>query len=668
MTAERARSRARGARMRSPTRRRVILCGWTVVSLGLLARGFQLQLIEGEQWRARAEQQQQKTEAVPAPRGVVLDRDGVPLAISHEVYRVAVAPQELEDRAGVARLLAEALGIPRAQAQRAVRSDRSWVRLPGIHSPAVRNALSGVTGIHFERELRRFYPHGDLAQGVLGTVDDVGIGRGGIEQQFDDVLRGVPGQEVVARDADGRAIPGESWLVREPQRGKDVVLTIDLELQEIGHQALKEAMAATGAVGGDLLITEPSSGEILALVSLRTQGRASLSAVTTPYEPGSTLKPFTVAALLTDGLASLGDSVNAENGAWTKGSRTITDVHPYGMITLADALRVSSNIGIAKMATRLPRGTHYQYLRDFGFGTPTGVQLPGESAGILRRPRNWSDYSTSSLAIGYEMSVTPMQMAMAYGALANGGLLLEPRIVREVRDPSGRAEMISTERLVRRVVPATVTARLVDVLVDVVADGTATAASLAHFTVAGKTGTSRSHSGEGYYERGRYQASFVGFFPAEAPQLVVFVKLDHPEGAYYGGLIAAPVTRATLEAVLAARQGPLNRWALAAFNPPPEPRAESAVRFASRSIASGEPAVSVPPVSVRRPLASGAEQGLPIPDVSGLPVRIAVRRLHALGLRVAWPAAGTIVGTAPAAGEPARPGSIVRLQVKARGL
>ncbi|MBI4520137.1 MAG: PASTA domain-containing protein, partial [Gemmatimonadetes bacterium] len=528
-------------------------------------------------------------------------------------------------------------------------------------------ALSGVTGIHFERELRRFYPHGDLAQGLLGSVDDLGIGRGGIEQQFDDVLRGVAGREVVARDADGRAIPGESWLIRQPQRGKDVVLTIDLELQEIGHQALREAMATTGAVGGDLLITDPSSGEILALVSLGTQGRGSLSAVTTPYEPGSTLKPFTVAALLTDGLAALGDSVNAENGAWTEGRRTITDVHPYGTITLADALRVSSNIGIAKMAALLPRGSHYQYLRDFGFGTPTGVQLPGESAGILRRPSGWSDYSTSSLAIGYEISVTPMQMAMAYGALANGGLLLEPRIVREVRDPAGRAELIFPERIVRRVVPATVTARLVDVLVDVVEEGTARAASLAHFTVAGKTGTSRSHSGEGYYERGQYQASFVGFFPAEAPQLVVFVKLDRPEGAYYGGLTAAPVTRATLEAVLAARQGPLNRRALAAFNPPPEPRAESVLRFASRSIPSAEPAVSEPPVSVSRPRAAGDETGVPIPDVSGLPARIAVRRLHALGLRVAWPAAGTIVGTMPAAGEPARPGAIVRLQVKVAG-
>ncbi|MBI4519451.1 MAG: hypothetical protein HY701_01325, partial [Gemmatimonadetes bacterium] len=167
MTREKARSRARGARTRSPTRRRVILYGWTVVSLGLLARGFQLQVIEGEHWRGRAEQQQQKTENVPAPRGVVLDRDGVPLAISQEVYRVAVAPKELADPAGVTRLLAEVLGIPRAQAQRAVRSDRSWVRLPGIHSPAARNALSGVTGIHFERELRRFYPHGDLAQGLL---------------------------------------------------------------------------------------------------------------------------------------------------------------------------------------------------------------------------------------------------------------------------------------------------------------------------------------------------------------------------------------------------------------------------------------------------------------------------------------------------------------------
>lgn len=652
---------ARRGRRKGIERRKLILLGWTGACLVLLVRAFQLQVLEGERWRERAALQQQKTIEVAAPRGAILDRDGVPLALSQEVYRVAVAPRELEDAERAAALLAEVLGVPRKAARGVVHSSRPWVVLPGIYSPAVRERLGGVTGIHFQRELRRFYPHGELARSLLGDVDARGFGAGGVEQEFDEVLRGTPGREVVARDANGRPIPGESWLVREPRAGRDVVLTIDLELQEIGHQALKEAISATGAVGGDLLITEPWSGEILAMVSLRSDGRRSLSAVTTPYEPGSTLKPFTVSALLAEGLASLEDTVDAEGGVWTVGSRTLRDVHPYGKITLADALRVSSNIGIAKLAAALPSGVQYRYLRDFGFGSPTGIRLPGEAPGTLRRPREWSLYSPASLAIGYEIAVTPVQMAMAYGALANGGVLLEPRIVREVRDGLGRPLELFPPRIVRRVVPRSVTEQVNGLLADVVEQGTGKQAELPTFTVAGKTGTSRYHGGRGRYEWGSYQASFVGFFPAEAPQLVVFVKLDRPRGVYYGGLTAAPVTRATLEAVLATRRAPLDRRALVAANPPSR-REPPLLRFASIP----EPARAEAPRSAGM-LREGDADGVPVPDVAGLPPRVAARRLHALGLRAAWERPGRIVGTEPPAGERVRPGEVVRLLVRGGG-
>ncbi|MBI4539675.1 MAG: PASTA domain-containing protein [Gemmatimonadetes bacterium] len=654
---------ARRLPARSARRRRVILLGWTLASVALVVRAFQLQVLEWEEWRARAAQQQRKTLEVPAPRGAILDRDGVALALSHEIYRVAVAPRELEDAEGAAALLVDVLGLGRTEALRATRSQRPWVVLPGLHSPAVRERLVGITGFHFERALRRFYAHGDLARALLGDVDAGGAGVGGIEQEFDAVLRGRPGQEVVARDANGRPIPGESWLIREPQRGKDVVLTLDLDLQEIGHQALEEAIVATGAAGGDLLITEPWSGEILALVSLRADGRRSLSAINAPYEPGSTLKPFTVATLLAEGLAALQDSVYAEGGVWTVGTRAIRDVHPYGSLTVADALRVSSNIGIAKAAAVLPPGVHYQHLRDLGFGSPTGIGLPGESAGTLRRPRDWSAYSTSSLAIGYEIAVTPVQMVMAYGALANGGVLVEPRIVREVLDELGRPQQRLAPRVVRRALPASVAGEVSALLVDVVEAGTGKEAALATFSVAGKTGTSRYH-GSGHYERGSYQASFVGFFPADAPQLVVFVKLDRPTGVYYGGMTAAPVTRATLEAALAARRAPLDRraLALAAANPPPRQRDGQRIRFASVRRAA-VPEREAEAEALAAAVGEGDAAGVAVPDVAGLPVRVAVRRLHALGFRVAWPRSGPIVGTEPAAGQRVTAGAVVLLLV-----
>src|SRR5690606_16895836 len=240
----------------------------------------------------------------------------------------------------------------------------------------------------------------------------------------------------------------------------------------------------------------------------------------------------------------------------------LNDTHEHEWLTLADALRESSNIGVAKLAERLERGEQYLALRSFGFGSPTGVAYPSESGGRLPRTSAWSWSSPSRLSIGYEIAVTPLQMAMAYGALANGGMLLEPRLVREVRSRDGRMEQVFEPRVVRRVIPEQVAAQIRDVLVDAVEVGTGREAALASFRVAGKTGTARIAE-NGRYRPGAYTASFAGFFPADDPQLVFIVKLDGPDGEYYGGRAAAPVTRATLEAALATRNTPIDRSAIA---------------------------------------------------------------------------------------------------------
>jgi cell division protein FtsI (penicillin-binding protein 3) len=310
-------------------------------------------------------------------------------------------------------------------------------------------------------------------------------------------------------------------------------------------------------------------------------------------------------------------------------------------------------------AQALEPGAQYENLRDFGFGVPTGIELPGEVAGTLRRPARWTSQSAASLAIGYEISVTPLQMAMAYGALANGGELMQPRLVREVRDADGAVLERFEPRVVRRVIDEDVAAAVGAALVGVVEDGTGTAAGLASFAVAGKSGTAWLNTGDGY-EKGAYYSSFVSFFPADAPQLVVFVGLDRPQGAYYGGAVAAPVTRATMEAALAARATPLDRGALLrsarreevmpATNLPP-------ARFASSTM-EPEPTPIVAAVIDRTASVS-------LPNVSGLPSRVAVRRLHALGLRVSSLGTGTIVGTEPRAGERVQPGDTIRLRLGA---
>ena len=649
-------------------RRRVLLACWMGAAVVVGGRAAQIQVVEASDWRAIAEDQHSMDKEIVAARGTILDRDGTPLAVSRERFAVAVAYDQLRDPDVARDLLLSTLEVSPSKAAYLTSGDRGWAVAPGRYPPTVREKLRTTRGIHVERELQRYRPHGDLARGVLGVVLD-DKGRGGVEQAFEEVLAGEPGREVVARDHLGRQIPGERITVAEPRAGGEVVLTIDMDLQEIARQSLQEAIAENGARGGDALVTDPYTGEILALVSIREGQTASLSAINTPYEPGSTLKPFTVAGLLDNDLASLRDSLDLENGAWRVRGRTLHDVvRVDGKATLEDALRQSSNIGIAKAAEAMTPGQQFENLRDFGFGTSTGIEIPGEVSGTLRRPDRWSGQSPASLAIGYEINVTPLQMAMAYGALANGGTLMQPRLVREVRDASGNVIERHDPEPVRRVVDERVARRVSRVLEDVVSDGTGSRASLGTFRVAGKSGTARLYSPEGGYEKGAYWASFVGFFPADDPQLVVFVKLERPADAYYGGAVAAPVTRATMEAALAARATPLDRAALLA-SAPTRPRAVdlASARFASTPLDPPAPPVDMlvgddaelDPIA---PISSGV---VPVPVVEGLSARTAARRLHALGLRVMLPGSGEISGSIPTSGTRVLPGDTIRLLARA---
>jgi len=370
---------------RTAFRRRLLLAGWLMGGAVILARAAELQVVEGADWHVVAEGQHRKTVQVPASRGAILDRNAVPMAVSRERVRVSVAPHELANADQAAGLLSEALELSPRKARAIVGSSRRWVVVAGHYSTAVREILSGVPGIYLERSLPRFYPHGDLVRAVLGSLQD-GRGADGVEAAYDSILRGRDGQEIQARDSRGAPVPGETVLVQAPESGSEVVLTLDLDLQEIAHEALSAAVEETGSRGGDLLITDPSTGEILAMVSLPSGTGTGMSSLTTPYEPGSTLKPFTVAAILNNGVATMDDSVDTGVGSWRVAGRTLNDVHPQGgYLTLGDALRVSSNVGIAKLAQGLSPAEQYENLRDFGFGVSTGIGIAGEASGTVVR-------------------------------------------------------------------------------------------------------------------------------------------------------------------------------------------------------------------------------------------------------------------------------------------
>ena len=640
-------------------RRRLLLAGLLGGSLVLLGRGFQLQVLEAAVWEARAERQQREKVVLPAERGTLYDRNGVPLATTREMIRVAIAPGEVRDRDRVAAELRSALGLTREGVRRALDRNRRWVVIPGRHDPTIRAGLEDVEGVYLERVLERFYPHGELGRALLGGTSADGRPLGGLELELDSLLRGRDGAAVLRRDAHGDAIPGALLPVSEPLAGHSVQLSIDLGLQEIAEEAVREAVRENEAAGGDLIFADPRTGEILAAASHVTDGGRHWRGVTDPYEPGSTMKPFVLAALLERGRVSLDDTVFAENGRMRRGARTISDVEPHGWITAGDVLRHSSNIGMVKLAERLAPTEEYEALRDYGFGTPTGVTYPSESGGRLGRPDGWSSYSQASISIGYEVSVTPLQMTMAYGALANGGILMEPRLVREIRGPDGLVARRTEPRAVRRTSSPATAMAVAEVLASVVEDGTGRGAGLGTFRVAGKTGTAWIFDATGY-RRDTYTASFAGFFPARDPQLVFLVKLDG--GTRYGGSVAAPVTRSTLAAALAARASPLDRRAVVA--------AMGVARGTPRSasVDPGRRGPWLPPAP--GPFVFQVEAGPPerapagppterVPGVVGESGRDAASALHAAGFRVELRGVGEVVEVSPAAGSEVARGGVV---------
>ena len=648
---------------RPQTRIAVVQFGFALGVLGILARAAQLQLFQGDRWAEQAERQRTERAVLPARRGALYDRNGVALAVSQEFYHVGVAPNELTNRNQTLSLLSRRLGISRSALQRDLRAKKRWIYFHGPFTATQVQPLRKLDGIHLTGDFQRSYPFRALARPIIGGLSPDGpSGSAGLELSLDTILEGEPGEAVLLKDRAGRRYDSPSRLVRDPVPGNDVVLTLDAELQEIAERGLDDALAQMRAEGGDVVFLDPTTGELLALAS-RQRGKGGVgslraSAFTDPFEPGSTAKLFTAAALLVHRRVDQGDAVFAEGGRWrmpiTSSGRTrvITDVHKTtGNLTLARTIQVSSNVAMAKFSSRLSPEEQFEMLRDFGFGTPTGAEFPSESRGRLARPDKWQPmYTRASMAMGYEFGVTPVQLAAAYGAIANDGLLLTPTLVREIRDPQNQVLYRHEPEPVRRVVSAGIAAQLREFMKGAVGEGgTGGSAQLANYSLLGKTGTAVRFEG-GRYVPGEYTASFAALFPSENPQLVVVVKIDNPTGKYYGGLTAAPVTRTMLQQALASRRIGIDRSRLTRTD-------STAVQGPARNPAPiAVSRVVLPwPHRTERP----SQAATPVADVAGRQAREAALALHRQGFRVSLRGVGQVSRTAPAAGEPARPGTAV---------
>ena len=653
----------------------IVHAALALLMLAVLGKAAHVQLVQGGAWSDLARRQHFSAREVPAPRGQMLDASGRTLATSRALVRLEVAPREVKDARRLQKALLAA-GADASVAARVLDRSRSWVVLPGRFVAEDVAPVTAMRGVYTTPVSERTYATSTGLRSLLGRVDPAGRGVDGLELTLDSLLAGVSGASNLMRDARGQTLASTAQRGQAAREGHSITLTINHALQGIAERTLSDAVARMDAEGGDIVILDPRSGELLAMAAVRNgAAAAAATAVTEPFEPGSTLKPFIAAGLLARGKARTSDMVPTRGGAYELHGRRITDEpHDGGgptpsQLSLADVIRYSSNIGIAQFAERFEPREQYETLRDFGLGTPTGLPYSAEAAGTLRPPRTWSKQSSASLAMGYEVAVTPLQLALAYAAIANGGELLEPALIKEIRAPDGAVRYRHERRVVRRVVPEDVAATVRQLLSAVVERGTAVDADLATYQLAGKTGTPR-RTVDGRYAPMQYNPNFVGIFPADAPQLVIVVKVSSPRSNIYGGHTAAPMTKTILEAALAARDAALDRSALTVRRTAAVQAGTPRTPVATVSRASGReilPDTTSRSVVVHLPPGPDGSPAQPrprgVPNVTGLTLRSAVRSLHSAGFRVqlSRDAFSTSV-TEPAPGALAAPGTLVRLR------
>lgn len=665
--------------MLQTTRLRVIQGVLVAFAAALVLRAGWVQLWQGERWQRLAARQHYSMNALPAPRGEILDVTGIPLAQSEVRVRLNVAPREVRDMRRLGRELRR-LGLDAATVRRATDRKRKWVEIPKAFLPSDAAVVSAMPGVHPVPSVQRDYVPLDGLRRIVGRTSAEGNGQDGLELVLDSLLRGQRGSTKDLLGPRGRRYESLEALTQPPLPGHSVTLTVSYMMQDICDRALADAAVRLGVSGGDIVVLEPATGEIRCLASRRESGVITGSlALTEPFEPGSTLKPFIAGRMVEGERARWDEVIETFNGTYRICGRQITDVHRAARLSLADVIKFSSNIGIARFTERLSKREVFETLRDFGFGTPTGIAYASEASGDLKEPRLWSCPSQAAMSRGYEISVTAVQLAAAYGAIANDGLLLVPTLVRSIRDADGEVVYEHRPEVVRRVLKARTARQLRDVLASVVDSGTATDASLATFDLGGKSGTARGFSG-GRYVEGNYTSTFVGLFPARDPQYVVLVKLDNPRGTYYGGKTAAPVAKAILQAAIAARDASLDRGDLAMqrarYVPPaeesPSPQRVVATGRVGADAPLPQPRYALvdstpvaPPARARFDLRTDstrpvARERVAIPDVRGLPVRVAARELHRAGLRVAF-VSGVAFEVSPPPGTLVAGGTLVRV-------
>ncbi|UCH83424.1 MAG: PASTA domain-containing protein [Candidatus Latescibacterota bacterium] len=676
---------------------------FVLVTLLLWGRLIQVQVFERDRYEEIAGDQGKVTREIPPVRGGIFDRSGRPLALSIRSCSVALRPQEIKDSDAVVSALSKYLSVSKRSIRKRLRSEKTfvWVKRQCSLSDDAYDRLMSLRGVEVLREADRVYPYGSIASKVVGFVGHDAKGMAGIEAGFNEQLTGTPGWEQVQQDGVYRSRGYHTYARKKPVNGKHVFLTIDARLQEIAELELRRAAKNTKARGGVVLIMQCETGEILALAeypSAASRSRGSradslwtIRSISCVYEPGSTFKLVTSAALLETSKVQSFDMFDGEKGRAKLGSAVISDAHPYEDMTFKEAFVHSSNIVMAKAASRLEPQKFLEFVRLFGFGAKTGVDLLGESPGSVAPLENWSQRTQITMAFGQEIAVTPLQLANAFATVANGGELMVPRIVGAVVDESTE----TTERFepvrVRRVISKKTASRLREYCRSVVEEGTGAKASLGFLDVAGKTGTAQKASPNGGYLSRQFVSSFVGFAPSDDPKIVCLVLLDEPDfNNRFGGVSCAPVFAKVAEAIANSSHIFDDVLATVLINAPPESsptfKAPNFLRLSREAamerarlydlnllcrgdggeVVSQEPdpGVAMERDEVVRVYLSGSgtmTSGVPVedaPDLRGLPLRLAKRRAARAGFRCTVVGSGIVTRQVPKAGGRSKSGVI----------
>ncbi len=685
----------------------VVLALLALLPVFVVGQILRVHIGDGAELKEQGERQASSFVTLPAMRGVIFDRAGRTLAVNAPRYDLALDPTTRGFTPAVAGSFFERLskltGESRARIERRVNGRRSpqYVLLARNLSERQKEVIDGwdVPGLILTERYARRYNYDEAAAHVLGFVDTDGRGIAGVELQYDEFLRGEDGRRAVKRDRLGMLKASVGGQVVDPHHGESIVLTIDLVRQAILEEELARGVADAGARWGTAVAIDPHTGAILAMASAPTYNpnRASsyrddvrrLHAITDRMEPGSTFKLVSAVAALEQGVISLSDTIDTGNGSAVFGGRTMRDTRAHGRISFEDAIAVSSNVGTASTILKVDDGAFYQYVRNFGFGLPTYVDLPGEVSGTLPNPRNWNRTSKTSMSIGYAIDATPLQIVTAYAALANGGLLVQPHIVAERRDVTGRTTWTVPMDSVRRAFDAETARSLIPAFEKAVTEGTARQAQIEGMKVAGKTGTARKVQ-DGAYVSGAYRASFVGFFPADEPAVAMIVVMDEPRTSVYGGTVAAPVFQRTAQRWLATLPEVADHVAPRDTLPdylPVEvedftgkPAAVATARLSARNLQVAWPDEQQAFLPVSSQLPAPGERTVPLertritladtrndrdpqmPDLTGLTAREAMYWLRAMDVDVRIEGSGTVVRQSPQAGAPRPETAILTLR------